>query len=91
MPEQLSVERKNKSFSKTPFLQNWCNASVSSAKYSIWPKQVMEKHKGNLPNWPGQNVYFSIGFCESSECSDRSALGWMAGQGPSSRNTAEDE
>lgn len=53
-------------FQKPHCFKIWSNATVLSAKYSIWQKQVVEKHKGNLPDWPGQRVYSSIIFCESS-------------------------
>ena len=53
-------------FQKPHCFKIWSNATVLSAKYSIWQRQVVEKHKSNLPDWPGQRVYSSIIFCESS-------------------------
>lgn len=40
-------------------------ATIVRAKYSTWQYQAMEKHKGNLSNWPGQKVYSSIIFHDS--------------------------
>ena len=46
-------------FQKPHCFKIWSNATVLSAKYSIWQKQVVEKHKGNLPDWPGQSLFFN--------------------------------
>lgn len=65
---RVTVCRRKKinHFQKPRCSKSWFNATILSAKYSIWQKPVMEKHKGNFPNWPGQKVYSSIIFCESS-------------------------
>lgn len=82
----VTKEGKTKSFKnkkKKHCSKVWSRATVLSAKYSIWPEHVMEKHKGGSPNRPGHRVYSSVIFCESSH---RAWFGLMPGQGSSRQN-----